>query len=234
MHTMTLRPALERALAPFGLQLRGAFAVRSDDGLAPLPDGQPVASVWLVGVVGSTFWPYFEASPLYADGLPDPLDRWSKSIGDALADQLGGRAVYPSDGPPYHPFQQWAERAEALQTSPMMLRMHPQYGLWHAYRFALALAQPVDGTRSALIAAVANPTICATCDGQPCLRACPVGAYAGAGFEMDACSGHVHSSAGQHCMQTGCQARLACPVGREHRYQTEHAAFHMRAFADRH
>jgi len=46
------------------------------------------------------------------------------------------------DGPPYHPFQQWADRAEALQPGEMLLRVRPAYGLWHAYRFALALPHP--------------------------------------------------------------------------------------------
>jgi hypothetical protein len=35
-------------------------------------------------------------------------------------------------------------------------------------------------------------------------------------------------------MQSGCLARQACPVGVEYRYEPEHAAFHMQAFAQRH
>ena len=236
MQTSGVRGDLAAALVPHGLQLRGGFAVHVADALPPLQNGQPVATLWLVGVAGSAFWPYFKASPFYADGLPDPLDRWSQSIGDALAHQFGGRAVYPFNGPPYHPFQQWADRAEPLQPSPMMLRLHPQYGLWHAYRFALALpAQPGDDATPPLAVPVAQHTsTCASCDGQPCLRACPVGAYASSGFDIAACSSHVHSSDGQPCMQTGCQARLACPMGQDFRYEKEHAAFHMRAFAERH
>lgn len=238
----SLHAELIAALAPHGLQLRGSFSVQPTDTLPPAPNGQPTTSVWMVGVVGSTFWPYFAASAFYADGLPDPLDRWSQSIGDALAQRLGGRALYPSDGPPYHPFQQWANRAEPLQPSPMLLRIHPQYGLWHAYRFALALPHTLEAVAtdwqraptSPASTSLANTNVCATCDGQPCLGACPVGAYSSTGFDLAACSSHVHSSDGQHCMQTGCRARLACPVGPQFRYAPDHAAFHMRAFADRH
>lgn len=228
-----LQAELEAALKPHGLQLRGGFAAQNSDCLAPLADGQAVASVWMVGVVGSAFWPHFKASDFYADGLPDPLDRWSQSIGGALAQRLGGRALYPSDGPPYHPFQHWADRAEPLQPSVMLLRIHPEFGLWHAYRFALALPQAFEATSSTTVATLANPGLCASCDGQPCLRACPVSAYSTAGFDLGACATHLHSGAGLDCMQAGCLARRACPVGPQFRYEPEHAAFHMRAFASR-
>ena len=249
---------LADALQAHGLLVRGGFAVQPGEGLGAVPDGRPVASVWMVGVVGSAFWPTFVASSFYRDGAPDPLDRWSRSIGDALAQHLGGRALYPFDGPPYHPFQQWADRAEALQPSKMLLRIHPQYGLWHAYRFALALPQAFEaqdgwhgaGAATNTSSSASRPSrsppgqgvgapvlaagLCATCSGQPCLSACPVGAYSSAGFNLRACATHLHSEAGTPCMQTGCLARRACPVGAGHRYQPEHAAFHMRAFAAGH
>ena len=222
--------ALHQALADHGLLLRGGFAPSAADGLPPLPNGQAPRSLWLVGVVGSAFWPHFKASPCFADGLPDPLDRWSRALGDALAARLGGVALYPFDGPPYHPFQRWADRAEATQPSRMMLRIHPQHGLWHAYRFALALPLPAPAPRPATPA----PDLCASCSGQPCLTACPVGAYTGAAFVLEACASHLHSGAGGDCLDGGCQARRACPVAPAQRYTPEHAAFHMQAFVARH
>jgi hypothetical protein len=229
-----LEAELAGALQPHGLQLRGGFAAQSSDCLAPLADGQAVASVWMVGGVGSAFWPHFKASNFYADGLPDPLDRWSQSIGDALAQRLGGRALYPSDGPPYHPFQQWADRAGPLQPSVMMLRIHPEFGLWHAYRFALALPHAFEAPTSATATTLASSGLCASCDGQPCLGACPVSAYSATGFDLGACATHLHCGAAHDCMQSGCLARRACPVGPQFRYEAEHAAFHMRAFASSH
>ncbi len=242
--------ALEQALAEHGLLSRGSWAVSDGDGLPPLDGGRPADRVWMVGVAGSQFWPYFKASSFFMDGLADPLDRWSRSIGESLAAQFGGCALFPFTGPPYWPFQQWAERCEPLQASPMLLRIHPEYGLWHAYRFALALPAQVqatevihvrpasganDSSRDAMAQTLASvASLCAHCDGQPCLHTCPVGAYTTKGFAIDACSGHLHSEAGQPCMQTGCLARQACPVGVAYRYEPEHAAFHMRAFAQRH
>jgi hypothetical protein len=242
--------SLERALSEHGLLLRGSWAVSDGDGLPPLDGGRRADRVWMVGVAGSQFWPYFKASSFFTDGLADPLDRWSRSIGESLAKRWGGMALFPFTGPPYWPFQQWAERCEPLQPSPMLLRIHPQYGLWHAYRFALGLPEPTldaDEARTLPVDEESDPahgaqtepfasatSLCANCDGQPCLHTCPVGAYTTNGFAIDACSGHLHSQVGQPCMETGCLARQACPVGVGYRYEPDHAAFHMRAFAQRH
>jgi hypothetical protein len=225
---------LQAALSPHGLHLRGAFAPTPEDGLPNLPNGQHAASVWMVGVVGSSFWPHFKASAFFSDSRPDPLDRWSRAIGEELAARWGGLALFPFDGPPYHPFQRWADRSEATQPSRMLLRIHPQHGLWHAYRFALALPASSDTADTVPSSPTPSTDLCATCSGQPCLQACPVGAYTGATFLLDACASHLHSGQGEDCMQSGCLARRACPVAPGLRYTPEHAAFHMQAFAERH
>jgi hypothetical protein len=243
--------ALVSALAAHGLSLRGSWAPTQADRLPALPDGTTASRVWMVGVVGSAFWPHFKASSFYSDGKADPLDRWSRALGEQLATGFGGVALFPFDGPPYHPFQQWADRAEPTQASAMMLRIHPEHGLWHAYRFALALpaleAEPaaIVALPPAAQAASTGPApnaawnslpagLCATCSGQPCLQACPVQAYTGETFVLQACASHLHSGQGEDCMQSGCLARRACPVGATLRYMPEHAAFHMRAFTDHH
>ena len=197
----------------------------------------------MVGQLGTQSWAPFKSSRFFSDGLPDPLDRWSQSIGDALALEFGGLALYPFGGPPWHPFQQWAARAEGLQTSPLMLLIHPEFGLWHAYRFALALPELADDATSTGAApqAIAGTwpgatlsDICTQCVGQPCLKACPVDAFSGGVYQVDACATHLHSAQGQDCMRQGCQARLACPVGAAHRYGGEQAQFHMQSFASLH
>jgi hypothetical protein len=223
---------LQAALSSHGLNLRGGFAPVAADGLPMLPNGQAAASVWMVGVVGSTFWPHFKASPFFSDGQADPLDRWSRAIGEELAARLGGLALFPFDGPPYHPFQRWADRAEPTQPSRMMLRIHPDHGLWHAYRFALALPSLAPLARQPVLEVAAG--LCASCSGQPCLQACPVGAYTGEAFLLQACADHLHSGQGTDCMQSGCLARRACPVAPDQRYVQDHAAFHMQAFANSH
>jgi hypothetical protein len=226
------RVEIEEALAAYGLRLRGGWTPGPADTLPLLPNGRAAAVVWMVGMAGSECWPAFSASPFFTDGLPHPMDRWSAHIGDALAQRWGGHALYPFDGPPYHPFQQWADRSEPTQSSPMMLRIHPEFGLWHAYRFALALPSLMAGDLPSAASTGTDPRtdLCLQCDGQPCLRGCPVGAYDGNVFLLDACVGHMRQTEGADCMESGCKARLACPVGVDFQYTQAHAAFHMQAF----
>jgi N-methylhydantoinase A/oxoprolinase/acetone carboxylase beta subunit len=232
---VALGAELQAALAQHGLRLRGGWLPGPADGLPLLPGGRAAAVVWMVGMVGSECWDHFRASVQFADGLPNPMDRWSQSIGSRLAQRFAGVALYPSDGPVYWPFQQWAARAEPLQRSPLNLSMHPQFGLWHAYRFALALPA-LAASDAATLRAAAAPGLshCLNCADQPCLSACPVDAFSGAAYDVPACAGHLHSPQGQDCMSTGCLARRACPVAADLRYLPEHAAFHMAAFARAH
>ena len=230
----TSRSQLDRSLATHGLRLRGGFVPAPAEALPALPGAAPAAVVWMVGQVGSEVWPHFSASPMFRDKKPDPLDRWSKSIGNAMAAHAGGVAVYPSDGPPWFPFQQWATRAEPVQASPLLLQIHPEFGLWHAHRFALVLPELAAADAQWLLAAsVAAPDVCLQCEGQPCLSACPVEAFSGTAYAVDRCAAHLHRPQGAECMEGGCLARRACPVGVGQRYQPAHAAFHMQAFLAR-
>jgi len=230
------RSALEDALRPHGLHLRGGFVPIEADALPRLPGGDHAAVVWMVGQLGSSCWAAFGASPFAVDGLPDPMDRWAKSIAQVLANQWGGLGLFPSDGPPYRPFARWAERGEPLARGRIGMQLHPQVGMWHAYRFALAL--PVlaadDAAHIGRVDADPRPDPCARCAAQACLSTCPVGAFTRAGYDVPACAAHLHSRRGLDCMQRGCLARRACPVGREHLYEPAQAAFHMANFARKH
>lgn len=221
---------LPTELARLGLLSRGGFEPASADALPALPGGRPAAWVALVGVAGSALWPHFESSVEYRDGMPDPLDRWTRRIGSGLAARLGGLALFPFDGPPYWPFPRWAERAEGLRVSPIGLRVHPDYGLWHSYRLALAL--PYRPQRSAT--AAASTDLCAQCPGQPCLRACPVDAFQAGGFALDRCVQALQSDPPPPCRSHGCSARHACPIGAGWQPRAEHARFLMDAFVADH
>lgn len=222
------KPALDdiAALAGSeGLQLRGAFLCDASDGVPPLADGGESRSLVLLGNLGGGLWPAFDASAEASDGRPDPMNRWSERVIGALAARLGGQALFPFGGPPYHPFLRWAQRAEALSPSPLGMLIHPVYGLWHAYRGAIALGWALD--LEPLEATVAP---CESCSEKPCLSACPVDAFSGAGYDVPACTAHLLVAAGEPCLSGGCLARRACPVGQEHAYGTDQAAFHMNAF----
>ena len=223
-HVMDLADIASR-LGRHGLLLRGGFAPTADDRLPALPDGRPARTLLLVGNAGPGFWPAFAGSPEAEDGAADPMNRWTERVLGGLAAELGGLALYPFGGPPYHPFVAWAKRAEPVAESPLGILIHPVYGLWHAYRGALLVAEILDLTPRPDL-----PRPCDSCPDRPCLDACPVSAFTPAGYAVDDCAAHVGSPAGEDCLTLGCRARRACPVGRETGYAAGQAAFHMAAF----
>jgi len=220
----SLEQAAAKAAA-VGIALRGAFHPAPEDGVPALADGKPVATLVLVGLVGRAQWPVFAVSPEAADGRAHPLDRWSQRVIGELADELGARALYPFEGPPWLPFQRWAMRAEPVHRSALGMLIHPDWGLWHSYRGALAFAE-----RLALPERIERPSPCACCAAKPCLAACPVGAFTLERYDVEACADHLRSAAGTECLELGCRARDACPVGADHRFGRDQAGFHMRAF----
>lgn len=216
---------LAETLARRGLRMRGGFATDSATDAELLRMAPAARTVILIGNVGSELWDRSGAE-IAALGDPDPLDRWTRNVIEPVATALGGRALYPFGGPPYWPFQRWAERAEGVRQSPIGIQIHPEFGLWHAYRSAILL----PGTMTPPRREQGHP--CDACADRPCLSHCPVNAFSPAGYEVDRCVTHVvavQNDSGS-CSDVGCLARLACPVGAAWRYRSEHARFHMRAF----
>ena len=210
--------AIERA----GLVPRGAFKLEDGERVGELADTRTIV---LAGMVGREGWNAFAASPEASDGFAEPLDRWSRRLIESLARELGGRALFPFGGPPFLPFQRWAQRAEPVHSSPIGLLIHPYYGLWHAYRGAIGFPEELAVPESAPV-----PSPCESCIGRWCMKSCPVGAFSSTGYDVAACAGHLRSAAGGDCMDFGCRARRACPVGADHAYGPEQANFLMRAF----
>ena len=209
------------AIESRGLSYRGAFHPAADD----LPNDSDVGTLVLVGFTGHTNWRHFKDSPEAGDGKPDPLDRWSLRVIGALADELGAAALFPFEGPPWLPFIQWAQKAEPVHPSPIGVLIHPDWGLWHSWRGALAFQERIE-----LPPPDRRPRPCDTCVKKPCLTACPVNAFTPNGYDVAACVAHIDSPRGVDCMEEGCRARRACPVGREHMYSPDQARHSMRAF----
>jgi len=217
---------LAAALSANGLILRGGFTFADSEGVPNGPSGVPARSVLLVGQAGAAPWPYFlRWREQQSQAIANPLDSWSRKVIGAVAETFGARAVSPSDKP-YVPFQQWAMRAEGLKPSPLGILMHPQYGLWHAYRGALLFEEELP-----LQAAEIAPHLCDACVEKPCLKSCPVDAYSAEGFAYQSCMAHVRGANGEPCRSGGCLDRNACPYGTAYRYPPEVQTFHMAAFA---
>lgn len=222
---ITTRDVMERSaarLSSFGLILRGGLNFSANDDAPAGPSGDPARAVLLVGHGGAGYWPVFARWHAANPARAHPLDDWSREVIDAVAGDVGARAVYPGDRP-YLPFQSWAMRAEGLRASPLGVLMHPEFGLWHAYRGALLFDAeiPIQEARSSN-----HP--CDLCIGKPCLKACPADAISPASYDVPRCRDHVRE-AGSRC-RTGCLSRNACPVGAAYRYPGDVQAFHMASF----
>ncbi len=152
------------------------------------------------------------------------LDQWTRAVVDELAGDFDARAIYPFDRP-FPPILTWARRGGGGHVSPLGLNIHPAYGLWHAYRAALLFPVAFDLPRNH---PGSHP--CDACEAKPCLGACPVKAFTGTVYDVPVCASYLSSEDGAACMEGGCLARRACPVGQAYAYAPEQARFHMRAF----
>jgi hypothetical protein len=205
-----------------GLMVLGGLVAASGP-IPSAPDG--TRTLVLIGWGGGGNWQTFQASPEFVDGLPDPLDRWTKRVVDPIAGPFNARPLYPSEGPPWYPFQACALAAGIAYRSPIGLLIHPRYGLWHSYRAALALPDEL-----ALEPVTPEASPCDSCSDRPCLSACPIGAYRADGFDVQACRAHVGAESGVACRDDGCFSRNACPVGVEWHNSSDQIRFHQRAF----
>jgi hypothetical protein len=218
-------------IAAAGLLLRGGFYPGPGDAA---PEG--ARTLLLVGNAGPELWRAFLAATTAAERATarHPLDDWTRRVLGGIAAATGARVVFPFEGPPSPPFQRWAMRAGGVFPSPIGPLIDPTFGLWHAYRGALLFA-----AKLALPDAPERKSPCESCAEKPCLSTCPVGAFKASGpggdgrarrYDVPACIGHVRSIQGGDCLEAGCRARRACPVGRDYIYAPEQAGFHMRKF----
>jgi hypothetical protein len=190
----------------------------------PRPEDQVPGDVKFVILIGNAGLGMFQRFARERDIRSAKIDEWTEAAVSTLASSLDARAVFPFDKP-HLPFLSWARRAGSSFTSPLGLNIHPTYGLWHAYRAALLFPVVFDLPRSSK---AAHP--CETCAEKPCLSACPVSAFSTAGYNTAACAAHLRSENGKPCMNGGCLARHACPVGQAYAYHPVQAQFFMKAF----
>jgi hypothetical protein len=209
-------------VAATGMVARGGFVPAEGDVVPDLVDGRRTRTVVVIGNIGGAMWPRFRREERPG---PDPLDAWTRSVLTPIAESFGAAFLHPSDEP-FQPFQRWAQHADDVWPSPIGLLVHREHGLWHAYRGAFLFPHGVDG----LPAAGHQQSPCVDCDGQPCLTTCPVDAFTSAGYDTQACAGHVVSGADPACLEHGCAARLACPISTAQPYGADQMRFHMRAF----
>lgn len=218
---------LQQSLQEYGLFASPAVTL-SDVDIQQLGLAEQATQLVLVGNRGSSYWPVFSRSEEFADGLADPLDRWSLRVAESICRLYPGyRAIFPSDGPPYMPFQRWALQSGNLSVSPLGLLIHPDYGLWHSFRFGLLSGAD---TANAPVSRAGCQSPCDGCPAKPCLSSCPVNAFTEQGYDFVACASYLKNNPQADCHDLGCQARNACPVGHAFRYDSAQHRFHLQAF----
>ncbi|MDX1512157.1 MAG: hypothetical protein R3174_00295 [Gammaproteobacteria bacterium] len=215
---------IRNAVEAEGLILRGGFHPLDEDQVPPVSPDAGCGTLLILGNAGREMWRRFSRSPEFRQES-DPLNAFSRRVIESIAEPFAARALFPFDGPPFLPFLRWAQRAEPVWPSPLGPLIHSEYGLWHAYRGALALPDRLE-----LPSRPAAKRPCDVCPDKPCLHACPVDAFDGKSFDVAACIGHIGTPAGEPCFAAGCLARRACPVGTEYAYGPGQAEFHTRAF----
>lgn len=218
-------------LQDHGLLVFGTLRLVAED----CPDGEKAAAgkmAILVGNAGPPIWAEFSRSSEFRDGLADPLNRWTERVVGAIAGEFYCRALYPF-GEPFWPFQRLARSAMGIRPSPLGILIHPEFGLWHAFR-AILIAEGSGELANEVQKLIQRPETlnhpCDSCVDKPCLSACPVGAFSGEALDVKACFGHIDSNKDPLCMTLGCRARDACPVGVQHRNSDAQVQFHMNAY----
>lgn len=182
---------LPNGLSEYGLVSFGGLELTKDECAAGC-EGFAGGKALLIGNAGAGMWRIFSQSNEYADGSRDPMNRWTKGVLDEMAQSLRCRVFYPFDEP-YWPFQKLARKAAGIQPSPLGILIHPEYGLWHAFRglFVFDGGHEYVNQINALIAnaeKLNHP--CDVCEDKPCLSACPVGAFIGERLDVETCFSH--------------------------------------------
>lgn len=203
-----------------GLNLQAVFAIAElpAGSLAAVPEATDYRQLILFGHAGRRLWECVQASGI---GGEHPIDSYSiRTVEQWFAEHLPGRRysfVYPGDAP--IGLQALGALAGWHHPSPFRIGVDAVWGSWFAYRAAV-----LADTDFAPSPAVDCGNPCLTCRDQPCLAACPAAPFGGGEIAIADCA-QVRLEADSPCA-LHCHARIACPVGREHRYddaQTEHS-----------
>ena len=216
---------LLKTLEQSGFVFLGGFSPDRDDDIPACHDGRRARTLVLTGNAGSTMFSRFASA---CDPRHHSLDDWTRRTLEPVAKAHGARALFPFDKP-HLAFLTWAARTGVTHTSPLGLSIHPQYGLWHAYRAAFIFPE-----NQRLPATIPSAHPCKSCPDRPCLTACPVSAFTQDTYNVKACRRHLATPRGGECTHQGCLARRACPVGRNWLYLDAQIRFHMVAFTNNH
>lgn len=203
------------ALTAAGLNRQHLFALSElpEAVRATLGDTGEFEQLLLIGHGGRRLWDCLETRGISGS---DPIDDYTRqTLADWFARELPGcayRVLYPGETPVG--LQALGELAGWHHPTPFRVGIDAGWGSWFAYRAAVLCTTPFSA-----FFRVDRGSPCHDCSdrlGRPCVSACPAKALASEDFDLDACL-NWRMAPGSTCADT-CLARLACPVGTEHRY----------------
>ena len=198
-------------------------------------------SVLLLGNAGPSMWQALPEDCLTQD---DPVDDFAVAvIQRLLSRQLAEESwqvLFPQStvGSSLQ-LQKFGELAGWHFASPLGIGIHRRFGLWFAYRALVALQVEVAVHTGSHVSVAGGAedgeavsenkyhesSPCLSCDGTPCISACPAQALSvGRSPDLSACISH-RSHPGSGCAST-CVARLACPIATHWQYPPSQIAYY--------
>lgn len=194
--------------------------------------GRPLEqqTVVLVGNSGPSFWAALQDSAFAHRS--DPVDQFSQHlVAEALHQHLPDlayRLLYPLADCPIA-LQELGRLAGWHRSSPLGIGMHPQAGLWYAYRALVLVDVNWPGLESTAFDLVTDH--CERCETQDCISVCPPQALV-LGQTPDLLRCCEFRVASDSPCEEQCLARNACPVFPEKRYSQEQIRHHYLASLD--
>jgi epoxyqueuosine reductase len=195
--------------------------------LAPLAVQPHEKQLLLFGHAGRRLWQQVQASGV---GGEHPIDDHSRATVHrwfaAVAPRARYRIVFPEPrdsiglAAPAVGLQALGQAAGWHHATPFKLGIDAVWGSWFAYR-AVAITDPPFLPPPV----VDNGHPCTTCTDRACIHVCPAGALSSGELDFPRC-GQYRLLPNSPCAGR-CPARIACPIGTEHRYddaQMRHAA----------
>ncbi len=178
-------------------------------------------SVLIVGNAGRAFWSHLARAP-EAQDPEHPVDRYTRRVlAQAVQRWEPAAAIahyWDQREGEFLPLVGLAERAGLGRRGRIGILIHPRYGPWVSLRAALFLAEEVAR------AGALPPAPCEGCP-APCQLACHGTAVGPSGLDLGRCAAAKRS---EPACRAGCDARLACVIGREHAFSSEQIVHHSR------
>lgn len=181
-------------------------------------------AILVFGSGGRTLWEGFvedlRANPTHLTDVEHPLDAFVGRLVAGAEGVLGNvprRWFFAAAAADLHvDFRLLGHLAGLGGRSRMGLLLTPRFGLWLGLRAACFVAAPLPFSP----AASADP--CAGCP-APCITACPGDAFVEGHWSVDRCS--AFHAACSRCASS-CDARSACPVAPDARYEPDEILYH--------